>query len=260
MDLGLQGKVALVTGGSHGIGRSIALALAREGCNLAIAARGRENLAAVASELTASGATAHDIVADLTRKEDLDRAFATTLDHFGHLDILVNNVGGGGRWGTDDVEQTSEDVWFEVYNKNTVAATRLTIKAIPVMRKRRWGRVVTITSVLGIEGGGRPWFNVAKAAQTALMKNLSRNKELVRDGITFNSVAPGAIMIPGTGWDDEMQQDPSGFARLLDRSFPMGRLGTPEEVADVVVFICSDRARLVNGAAIVVDGGESHAF
>jgi 3-oxoacyl-[acyl-carrier protein] reductase len=128
------------------------------------------------------------------------------------------------------------------------------------MRRQRWGRVVTITSVLGIEAGGKPWFNVAKAAQTTLMKNLSRNKALVRSGITFNSVAPGAIMIPDTGWEKELQRDPAEFEKLLDQSFPLGRLGTPEEVADVVAFICSDRARLVNGAAIVVDGGESHAF
>ena len=260
MDLGLGGKVALVTGGSHGIGRSIALALAREGCNLAIAARGRENLAATAAELKARGVRTCEIASDLTRREDVDRAFTTTVDEFGRLDILINNVGGGGRWGPDDVEKAGEDVWLDVYNKNAIAATRLTMKAIPVMRERRWGRVVTITSVLGLEAGGRPWFNVAKAAQTALMKNLSRNKALVRDGITFNSVAPGAIMIPGTGWEDEMKRDPEAFAKLLDQSFPLGRLGTPEEVAEVVVFVCSDRAGLVNGAAITVDGGESHAF
>ncbi len=260
MNLGLTGKVALVTGGSHGIGRSIALALAREECKLAIAARGRENLAAVTAEVAAIGARAHGIAADLTRKEDLDRVFSATIAEFGRLDILVNNVGGGGRWGTEDVEQTAEDVWFDVYNKNTVAAIRLTMKAIPMMRRQRWGRVVTVTSVLGVEAGGRPWFNVAKVAQTALMKNLSRNKALVRDGITFNSVAPGAIMIPDTGWEQEMKRDPGGFAKLLDESFPMGRLGTADEVADVVAFVCSDRARLVNGAAIVVDGGESHAF
>ncbi len=249
-----------MTGGSHGIGRSIALALGREGCSLALAARGKANLAAVAAELRTSGVRVHQVTADLTHKEDIDRTFASTLEEFGRLDILVNNVGGGGRWGSEEVEQTSEDVWVDVYSKNALAAIRLTMKALPVMRKQRWGRVVTITSVLGLEAGGRPWFNVAKTAQTALMKNLSRNKSLVRAGITFNSIAPGAIMIPGTGWEDEMKRDPEAFAKRLDDAFPMGRLGTPEEVADVVAFVCSDRARLVNGAAIAVDGGESHAF
>lgn len=260
MDLGLTGKIALVTGGSHGIGRSIALALAREGCNLALAARGKANLAAVAEELRANGVRAYEVSADLANREDVDRAFASTLREFGRLDILINNVGGGGRWGSEEVEQTGEEVWADVYNKNTLAAIRLTMKAIPVMRKQRWGRIVTITSVLGLEAGGRPWFNIAKTAQTALMKNLSRNKSLVRAGITFNSVAPGAVMIPGTGWEDEMKRDPEAFAKLLDDAFPLGRLGTPEEVADVVAFVCSDRARLVNGAAIAVDGGESHAY
>jgi len=260
MDLRLNGKVALVTGGSHGIGRSIALSLAREGCNLAIAARGRERLADVGAELRTIGVRSHEVAADLALKEDLDRTFASVLEAFGRLDILVNNVGGGGRWGSEDVEATKEDVWLEVYNKNVLAAIRLTMKAIPVMRKQRWGRVVTVTSVLGLEAGGRPWFNVAKAAQTTLMKNLSRNKALVRDGITFNSVAPGGIMIPGTGWEEEMKRDPASFDKLLDQAYPLGRLGTPDEVADVVAFICSDLASLVNGAAIAVDGGESHAF
>jgi 3-oxoacyl-[acyl-carrier protein] reductase len=260
MNLGLAGKVAMVTGGSHGIGRSIAVVLAREGCHVCIAARGRENLAAAAAEIAATGSRALVIPADLTLKDDLDRVFQGTIAEFGRLDILVNNVGGGGRWGSEDVVETGEDVWFDVYNKNVLAAARLTRKAIPVMRGQRWGRVVTVTSVLGLEAGGRPWFNVAKASQTALMKNLSRNKSLVRDGITFNSVAPGAIMIPDTGWEQEEKRDPAGFARLLDEAFPLGRLGTPEEVAEVVAFICSDQARLINGAAIAVDGGESHAF
>jgi 3-oxoacyl-[acyl-carrier protein] reductase len=101
---------------------------------------------------------------------------------------------------------------------------------------------------------------MAKAAQTALMKNLAIKKPYVRSGITFNSVAPGAIFIPDTGWEDKQKNDPEGFAKLLDENWPMGRMGTPEEVANVVVFLCSLKSSLVNGASILVDGGETPIF
>jgi 3-oxoacyl-[acyl-carrier protein] reductase len=134
------------------------------------------------------------------------------------------------------------------------------MKALPLMRRQRWGRVVTVTSVYAAEAGGRPWFNIAKVSQTVLMKNLARMPKFARSGITFNSVAPGAIMIPDTGWEVEKKRDEMQFAKHVDTNFPMGRLGTPEEVAYVVTFLCSERASLVNGASILVDGGESHVF
>jgi 3-oxoacyl-[acyl-carrier protein] reductase len=125
------------------------------------------------------------------------------------------------------------------------------------MIKQNWGRVITITSTLGKEAGGRPWFNIAKVAETALMKNLSMNKDFVRKNITFNSVAPGCIMISDTGWDIERKENLELFTKMVDEKFPLGRLGEPEEVANVVTFLCSDKASLVNGASILVDGGES---
>jgi 3-oxoacyl-[acyl-carrier protein] reductase len=121
--------------------------------------------------------------------------------------------------------------------------------------------VVTITSIYGgKEGGGRPWFTMAKAAETGLMKSLSAMAYLVREGITFNSVAPGGIDIAGTGFDDEKRRDPVAFERMIDAEYPLGRLGTPEEVAAVVAFLCSTQASLVNGANITVDGGQSRSF
>src|SRR5207237_7245998 len=158
------------------------------------------------------------------------------------------------------VEDTDDDVWMDVYNKNAVAATRFTMRAIPYMRAQKWGRVVTITSCFGREGGGRPWFNMAKTAQTSLMKNLALRHDLARDGITFNSVAPGGIMIPDTGWEVEREKDPAAFASMVDRDYPLGRLGTPDEVAYVVAMVCSTHATLLTGAAIAVDGGETRSF
>jgi 3-oxoacyl-[acyl-carrier protein] reductase len=260
MDLGIRDKFALVTGGSHGIGRAIALALAAEGCNVAICARNAERVRQAAKEIRATGVAGIGISADVLALADIEHVMGTVVRSWGTLHILINNVGGGGRWGSDKVEETSEDVWRDVYNKNALAAVRFTMGFVPYMRKQKWGRVVTITSLYGKEGGGRPWFNMAKSAQTALMKNLAMQKDLVRDGITFNSVAPGGIMIPDTGWEEEQKAHPAEFREKLDRDFPLGRLGTPEEVAHVVAFICSEGAALVNGACITVDGGESRSF
>jgi 3-oxoacyl-[acyl-carrier protein] reductase len=260
MNLGLDGKVALVTGGSHGIGRSIALTLAREGCRVALCARGKERVDDVVGEIEAGGGEAIGVEADVMHADDVDRVVAAVIAAWGTLHILVNNAGGGGRWGSERVEETREDVWLDVYNKNAVAAMRFTMRALPHMRRQRWGRVVTITSMHGREGGGRPWFNMAKTAQTALMKNLALRRDLARDGITFNSVAPGAIMIPDTGWEAERDKDPAAFAAMVDREFPLGRLGTPDEVAYVVAMVCAAPASLVNGAAIAVDGGETRSF
>lgn len=260
MDLGIKGKYALVTGGSHGIGRSIALALAEEGCNVAVCARGKERIENVLEEIKDKKVDAIGIKADVMISEDIEQVVSKIIKQWGTLHILVNNVGGGGRWGSETIEDTTEQVWQDVYSKNALAAIRFTVKAIPFMRKQKWGRVITISSICGREGGGRPWFSVAKSAEISLMKTLARDHGLARDGITFNSVAPGSIMIPETGWAKEREENPEEFDKAIDKCFPLGRLGTPEEVASAVVFLCSDKANLVNGACVVVDGGESKSL
>lgn len=259
MDLGIKGKYALVTGGTHGIGFAIARALAKEGCNVAVCARNQERITQTLTELQKIGVDAIGVQADVLQPSNIENVMKTIIHNWGALHILVNNVGGGGRWGTDSVEDTSEQVWIDVYNKNAMATVRFTRLAIPFMRKQKWGRVVTIASIYGREGGGRPWFNMSKSAEISLMKTLAMNPVLARSGITFNTVAPGNIMIPGTGWDEEMKKDLSGFKKMVE-TLPLGRLGNPEEVADMVVFLCSEKASLVNGACVVVDGGESKSF
>ena len=260
MRLGLEGKFALVTGGSHGIGLAIALELAEEGCHVAICSRNPARLAHAADLLGGKNIRTLALVADVLIPQDIERVINDVITAWGTLHILVNNVGGGGRWGKSSVEETEDQVWLDVYSKNAMAAARFTKRALYHMRKQKWGRVVTISSIFGKEGGGRPWFNMAKAAEMSLMKTLAMNPDLTRDGITFNTVAPGSIMIPDTGWDEEMKIDPAGFKRLMFEKYPLGRLGTPEEVASVVAFVCSEKAGLLNGACIVTDGGESHSF
>lgn len=260
MDLGITGKYALITGGSHGIGRAIALSLADEGCNVAICGRKQEWLDETITEIKSRNVAALGIQADATSPEEIHRMIQVIAENWGTLHILINNVGGGGRWGKETIEENTDEVWLEVFNKNAMSAVRCTTSVIPWMKQQQWGRIITITSIYGREGGGRPWFNMAKAAQTSLMKCLGLNRDLVQSGITFNSVAPGPIMIPDTGWDLERRLDPAGFDAMAKDQFTSGRLGTPEEVANVVTFLCSEKASLVNGASIVVDGGESKAF
>ena len=260
MDLGLRGKRALITGGSHGIGLAAAGALAAEGCDIAICSRNQDRLGPAAESLRAFGYAVIAEPCDVHSGEAIQGFCDTVTKAWGGVDILVNNVGGGGRWGKASVEETDEKVWLEVYEKNALAAVRFTIRFLPYMRQKKWGRVVTVTSRLGREGGGRPWFNMAKAAQTSMMKTLGMTHELAGDGITFNSVAPGDIMIPDTGWEATMRNDPEAFQRYVAESCPIGRLGTPEEVDAVIAFVCSPVAALVNGAAIAVDGGQSRAF
>lgn len=257
MDLNLYNKYALVTGGSRGIGKEIALLLAQEGCNVAICARNYDGVKDVVSLIEDYGVKSIGVECDVLNKEDIERTFATVIKEWGSLHILINNIGGGGRWGEDNILDTSEDVWIDVYNKNTFAAMRFTIRFLPYMVKEKWGRVVTISSISGLQVHRRPWFGIAKSSEIVLMKSFARREEFIRFGITFNTVAPGAIMIPNTGWYDEMMKDKDKFDEEIKRDYPLGRLGSPEEVASVVAFICSEKSSLLNGSCIVVDGGES---
>ncbi len=214
----------------------------RKAADVAICSRSQQRLDAAMAELKTYGVKLLTVAADLLEAEAADRVMDVVDREWGGVQILVNNVGGGGRWGKEIVEDTDMRVWGEVYEKNAMAAVRFTRRALPHMRRGKWGRVVTITSIYGgKEGIGRPWFTMAKAAETGLMKSLSAMAYLVRDGITFNSVAPGGIYIPGTGFEDEQQRDPEGFRRMVDAEYPPGRLGTPEEVAAVVAFLLFGR-------------------
>ena len=144
-------------------------------------------------------------------------------------------------------------------NKNFYIAQKLTMNLLPDMIKNKFGRVITIASVLGKEAGGRPWFNSAKSAQIAMMKTLSKYKKACQSNITFNTVAPGAILIPNTGWSELKKTAPNKFNRF-EKSIPVGRLGKPEDVANLVLFLSSIYARHINGSCITVDGGESNSF
>jgi 3-oxoacyl-[acyl-carrier protein] reductase len=261
MNLGLEGKYALVTGGSHGIGRAIAIELANEGCNVCIVAREISKLEETNSLIRGSAPVdTLCIQEDLTDSSAIEKIVSTIESTWGKLHILINNVGGGGRWGQDQFHEVDYSLWSEVYEKNTGTAIRCTNAFLPFMLKEEWGRVIHISSIYGREGGGRPWFNMAKSAQISHAKCMSKSVDLVRKGITFNVVSPGAIMIPDTGWDELRKKSPQSFIDQMESDYPLGRLGKPEEVASLVCYLCSERASLINGACITADGGQSHSF
>lgn len=260
MDLNIKGKYALVTGGGRGIGRAIALALAEEGCHVAICALEQEEIEKTLEQIKERGVMGIGLVADVTNPANVEKVIKTVVDDWETIHILINNVGGGGKRVAIPVEEIPEEVWLETYNINALAAVRFTRKAIPFMKKQKWGRVVTIASLQGREGGGRPWYNMAKSAEISLMKTLAMDKNLSIFGITFNSIAPGAIIFPGNEWDIFRQENPREFDKVIESKHPIGRFGAPGEIANVVAFLCSEKAALVNGACIAVDGGESKSF
>ncbi len=259
MDLNIKGKCALVTGGSHGIGLAIALALADEGVNVAICSRTENRVREAERMLKKKGVKVIAMTADVFNPAEIQNVCKEILKQWGTLHILVNNVGGGGGWGSEVVEDTKENVWTEVYTKNALAAVRFTMAFIPAMKKQKWGRVITITSKFGREGGGRPWFAMSKSAEMSLLKTLALDPRLARGGITLNSVAPGNTMISETGWETMKKERPKEFAEVMESS-PHGRLGTPEEVAPLVVFLASEQAAHISGASIPVDGAESRSY
>jgi 3-oxoacyl-[acyl-carrier protein] reductase len=249
MDLGLKDRVAVVTGGSRGIGRAIALALADEGVRVAVCARGEDALRQVERDLRARGVDALGVVADVTKLEDIERLVQQTTERFGALDILVNNAGARRR-------ELTDEAWNEDYESNLLAAVRATRLAAPYMQAGGGGSIVHIASIYGRETGGPAPYNAMKAAMISHAKAMAI--ELAPD-IRVNSVAPGSIAFPGGSWGKRLEEDPEGMATFIKQNIPMGRFGTPEEIASVVTFLCSDKANWITGACINVDGGQSRS-
>ncbi len=255
MDLGLKGKVALVTGSSRGIGRSIALGFADEGSHVSLCARGEDKLLATEREVGQRGVETLATAGDLTTAEGIDRVVEATLDRWGRIDMLVNNVGGSVRNAFDDV---SDEEWLHVFNLNMFAAVRATRAVLPSMRARERGSIITISSIFGREAGGPASYNATKAAEIAMGKTLA--KEVAETGIRVNTVAPGSIIFPGGNWQKRVDADPEAMRRFVEQEIPAGRFGKPEEIADVVVFLSSDRASWVTGACVNVDGCQSRSL
>lgn len=257
MDLGLKDKVALVAGASQGMGRATALAFAREGAKVAICARGEAALNAAADMIRKqTGGEVLAVVADMSKAEDIKKFVNDSAGHFGRIDTVVNNAGGPPPG--EFMKFTDED-WRNAFNLSFMSTMRMTREAVPHMRKVGGGKVVNITSYSVKEPiAGLVLSNAVRSAVIGLAKTLSR--ELARDNILFNNVCPGRIDT------DRAQKLNKARAERLGRpveeinkemaaEVPLGRYGTPEETADLIVFLGSDRASYITGTTIAIDGG-----
>jgi len=256
MDLGIQGKVAIVTGGSRGLGREAALSLAREGCNLCICARGEDRLKQTQVELELMGIKAVALAADVTLSSDAKRIYEAASS-LGPVEILINNAGGS--YGGRDIDSVTDEDMHQVLELNLHGAMRLAKLVIPKMKEVGWGRIINISSIYGREHGGGIGYMVGKAALIALTKHMALS--LAKDRILVNTIAPGSIQFPGGGWDNFLKnQDEEVVQKFIRSNLPMGRFGWPEPFGDLVAYLSSDRIGFLTGSCINIDGGQGKSL
>jgi 3-oxoacyl-[acyl-carrier protein] reductase len=264
MDLKLDGKVALVTGSSKGIGEEIARRLAREGAIVIVHGRDKTEADQVAHDIIAQGGRAHVVIGDLTREIEVERLIDQAQAFVGHLDIVINNA--GGRGDVMDWKTTRPETWATAYDRNVLAAVRVTSRLLPGMRAAKWGRVVNISSMAALlPPAGNADYAAAKAAMIAMTASLA--KAVAMDGITANTVSPGTVhstrldtvfreaalsqgVSADAPWPEIERAALPMFAQV-----PMGRVGTLDDIAGAVAFLVSPLAGYITGANLRLDGG-----
>ena len=257
MDLGLEGKVAMITGGSHGLGRQIATTLAREGCQVSICARDFRRVESTLDDLRNLGYQARGSQADVTLEDEATGFYHETVAELGPPDILVNNV--GGRRGSINFEETTMEQFMAGLEVNLISAVRLSALVLGHMKSQQWGRIINISSIYGREHGGSIDYMTGKAGLIAFSKHLAL--QMAPHGVLVNCVAPGSIDFPGSTWDRfQSTEPPDVVSNFISRNLPMGRFGWPEPIGETVAFLASDRADLITGACINVDGGQSRSL
>ena len=246
MDLGLKGKVAIVTGASAGIGRAIAEGFAQEGANVAICARREGPLRDAEAALKKRGVSIYAATCDVADAHALEHFLHACKRQFGRVDVLVNNASGFGV--TDD-----DAGWTASIDVDLLASVRAARIVTPWMTESGGGSIIFIASVSGLEAGWGPPYAAAKAAVISFSKTLAI--KLASKGIRVNTIAPGSIEFPGGRWENQKENNRARYDAILS-SVPWGRLGRPEEIADVALFLASQRASWVTGACVSVDGGQ----
>lgn len=257
MDLGLHGKVALVTAGSKGLGKAIALELAREGAQIAIASRSDGELQRAAAEiLAATGQEVFHVAADLTQAADIERLTGAVLARFGRVDVLVNNTGGPPPGYFADFD---DGQWQSAVDLLLLSSVRLIRAVLPGMRERRWGRIINSTSVAVKQPIGPLLLsNAVRTAVIGLAKSLSN--EVAADGVTVNNLLPGSIYTDRVIQNNDIAARRTGQAveevrKRAEAEIPMGRYGRVEEYAAAAAFLASERASYITGVNLLVDGG-----
>jgi len=243
----LSGKSAIVTGSSYGIGRGIALLLAREGARVVVNySKSGDKARQVVAEIEKQGSRALAVKADVSRSDEVSRMIETCMDTFGSVDILVNNAG---ILPFESIEDCTDEMLERVFGVNVFGAFYCCREVVPIMKEKKRGRIVNITSIAGQRGDNTtaPCYGSSKGAMTVLTKSLAR--QLGPFGITVNGVAPHAIITPMMDYWDDAKRD------AMKSRIPVRRLGTPRDVAVVVLFLVSDEADYITGQIINVNGG-----
>jgi 3-hydroxybutyrate dehydrogenase len=253
---GLRGRRALVTGGGRGIGRAVALDLARAGAEVAVASRTRSDVEAVAAEVSRLGVRAEGFTADVSRAEEVRGLFRAARAALGPLDILVN---GAGVAASAPVVRTPDDMWRQILETNLSGAFYCLREALPEMAERGWGRVVSVASIAGKTG--YPYISAYAASKHGLL-GLTKCAalEMAARGVTVNAVCPGYVDTPMTDASVARIVEKTGrpaaeVRRTLEETSPQKRLFTPEEVAALVLFLCGEESRGISGQALSLDGG-----
>ncbi|MEE6132736.1 short-chain dehydrogenase [Priestia aryabhattai] len=248
MDLKLQGKKVLITGGTKGIGQAIALLFAEEGADVAVAARSEKDL----ERLSARFPNIHTYKIDVTNEDERIQLMENVVKDFQGIDILINNAGGsnGGK-----TLETDLSLFYEAMELNYFSAVHLSKLAAEYMKKQKAGSIVNITSIFGRESGGKVTYNNAKSALISFTKSFA--DEVISYGIRVNSIAPGSILHETGNWKKRLEENPEKINQFVQDQIPAGRFGTVEEVANAVVFLASEKASWVVGASLNVDGGQS---
>ena len=255
MDLRLTGRRALVTGGTRGLGRAIVERLLEEGCSVALCARSADVVAGTVDDLGAGGAgrTVHGAAVDVTDPSALTAFVTESAQRLGGLDLLVANAGGA--VGGAGVEEIGADDWRATFDLNVVHAAVAVRAALPALVASDAASVLVVSSVSGWRPQPKPQYAAAKAAEIALAASLGR--ELGPRGVRVNTLSPGSTLFEGGSWARRRDSDPEAFAAFVEREFPLGRLGTADEVADVAAFLLSPRASWISGTDVVVDGAQN---
>ncbi|MFZ5644540.1 MAG: SDR family NAD(P)-dependent oxidoreductase [Bacillota bacterium] len=252
MNLGIKEKCALVTGASRGLGRAVALELAQEGAKVAVVARDNSLLSSVVKDMGGEVSGHVGIPLDLTSEGAAEFLNKRLRNDFGPVQIIVHNL--GGTLGIRDCLSTIEE-YLKVWNFNLGVAIELNRLLVPTMKENRWGRIVHISSSSAVNVDASLPYSISKAALNAYVKGLGR--QLAREGIVVSSVMPGPFEFAGGHWDNVKKDNPQRYYKFIEEKMAIGRLGTPEEISGIVAYLCSEKASLLVGSVLPVDGGFS---